>query len=66
MKALILQTPIKGRKGNQMLRNWEMIAKDDCMHAASINTTHKNTAPTMTQVQNIDHVQDLVFPRFRN
>ena len=49
-----------------MLRKWEIIPRDACMHAASINITHKNTAPTMTQVQDIGHVQDLGSPGSRN
>ena len=66
MEILILQTPMKEGKGEPMLRKWEMIPKDVYMHAGSLITTQRNTAPTTTQVQNIDRVQDLGFPRSRN
>ena len=66
IETLILQMPMITRRGRQVPENLKKVAKDDCLHVASINTTHGNTAPTAGQARNIDHVKDLVSPKFRS
>ena len=65
-EILLPQTQTIRRKGNPGPQNLETVAKNACLHAFSINTMHRNIAPTVTRVPNIDHVQGPDSPIFHS
>ena len=66
IEILVPQTPMVRRKGERYPQSLARVAKTVYLHASFINTTHRNIVPTLRLVPNIDHVQDLDSPKFRN
>lgn len=65
IKALTRQM-LTIRRRKQPLQYLMMVIKDDCLHAASISSTPRNTAPAVRQARNFDHARDPVSLKYRS